>query len=57
MDAKFADGDVVQLVSGGPPMTVQNDRVDGIVSCWWFVGDELRSEAFLPVALRRVELD
>lgn len=34
--AKFADGDVVQLKSGGPVMTVQfSDETRG-VACQWF---------------------
>ena len=48
---RFADGDVVQLKSGGPLMTVQNDRADGYVHCYWFDGVTLLSEVFKPAAL------
>lgn len=39
MAAKFKKGDIVQLKSGGPPMTVANPQayVDE-VTCVWFAG-------------------
>lgn len=35
-DQKFKVGDVVQLCSGGPKMTVESVNENGTVSCVWF---------------------
>lgn len=45
-DPVFAIGDMVELKSGGPPMTVMcADCVD--VECWWFVkGGRLQRRQF-----------
>jgi uncharacterized protein YodC (DUF2158 family) len=32
----FKVGDIVQLKSGGPPMTISDLRKNGKVSCSWF---------------------
>ena len=39
-------GDLVQLKSGGPPMTVREVSDQG-VECRWFDKDRLRSEMFV----------
>ena len=61
---KFEPGDIVQLKSGGPPMTVErvgNDQrtQEETVFCTWFhkVGNrqELHREAFIPVLLEKYE--
>ena len=46
------DGAIVCLVSGGPPMTVQNRRTDDEVCCYWFEGSALREDSFVLPALR-----
>lgn len=50
-------GDVVQLKSGGPLMTVVDDGyAAGAVLCYWFVGLESVSEKiFRPEALKAAE--
>ncbi len=53
MSEKFKAGDVVQLRSGGQPMTVRNAYDMEAVLCQWFEGDVLRSNGFPAVCLRR----
>jgi uncharacterized protein YodC (DUF2158 family) len=36
MDTSFKPGDVVQLNSGGPKMTVEAAQSDGSLRCVWF---------------------
>lgn len=36
---RFSIGDVVHLVSGGPPLTVESVRPDGVACIVWFVDD------------------
>lgn len=61
MEAKIQVGDVVQLKSGGPRMTVQHVGNEGSARCAWF-GDyrgetEKISEAhFAVAALQRVQM-
>ncbi len=47
-EREWNPGDVVRLVSGGPPMTVTSLQLSDplIVSCEWFAGDDLRRDAF-----------
>lgn len=61
---EFEPGDIVQLKSGGPPMTVERIGKDPrtqeeTVFCTWFdkVGkrQELRRENFIPVLLEKYE--
>ena len=55
--AQFKAGDVVELNSGGPDMTVES--VKGVflekdhVECIWFDGHKLRSRSFATVMLRK----
>jgi uncharacterized protein YodC (DUF2158 family) len=51
---EFPVGTMVQLISGGPDMMVDGirDQSDGIVSCEWFAGDELKRDVFDAVNLR-----
>lgn len=52
----FQVGDVVQLKSGGPLMTVQSISVPGFVECVWFpifAGSSLQKEVFLSSSLKR----
>jgi len=56
--ARFEVGDVVQLRSGGPTMTVQEVmEIGGHVRCQWFVEGELRSGIFHPRSLHGVAWD
>lgn len=53
-------GDVVQLMSGGPKMTVENVVYDTAeenysVDCKWFMGDETMEETFVGETLKLVE--
>jgi uncharacterized protein YodC (DUF2158 family) len=58
MMADFKAGEVVQLVSGGPKMTVEDqDDLDGEVRCKWFAGAKLNSGYFQPESLRKVDSD
>ena len=52
----FEIGDVVQLRSGGPKMTVHSLVSDCDVVCQWFEGNEVHEESFPKEALRKVEL-
>ncbi|RTQ52312.1 DUF2158 domain-containing protein [Hymenobacter gummosus] len=62
-DQPFKPGDIVQLKSGGPKMTVE--RKDGFrislpgeadkVDCQWFVGNKLQHGSFYPESLKAVE--
>lgn len=49
----FKIGDVVQLNSGSPALTVDDLRGDGCVSVAWFNGGEVVRDAFLPEELTR----
>lgn len=43
-------GDIVQLASGGMPMTINS--VDGVkIECWWTEGKKQRSHVFNSAAL------
>jgi uncharacterized protein YodC (DUF2158 family) len=52
--AQFNVGDVVQLKSGGPRMTVnrQIGPVGSIFECAWFVGTDLKTGQFSESALQ-----
>ena len=53
MDTTFKPGDVVQLNSGGPKMTVVSAQSDGTLRSVWFQEDGKQdSEVFAQVALR-----
>lgn len=47
----FKTGDVVQLKSGGPEMTVDG-LFGGEVICVWFVGNDCKRETFSQGALK-----
>jgi uncharacterized protein YodC (DUF2158 family) len=50
-------GDIVQLKSGGPKMTVKENSamVGGDLLCQWFSGSKLNHGYFDPETLQRVE--
>jgi uncharacterized protein YodC (DUF2158 family) len=52
----FEIGNVVQLRSGGPKMTVHGLVSDGDVICQWFEGNAVHEESFPREALQKVEL-
>jgi uncharacterized protein YodC (DUF2158 family) len=47
--------DVVQLKSGGPPMTVVKVR-DGVISCGWFDKSTRQMDAFPAEAVHKYEI-
>jgi uncharacterized protein YodC (DUF2158 family) len=49
----FKDGDIVNLVSGGPLMTVEMTRTDGVIPAVWFEGGELHRDCFDPSMLQK----
>jgi uncharacterized protein YodC (DUF2158 family) len=59
-EQSFQPGDIVQLKSGGPKMTVQrkDDFLPRIgqeadkVECQWFVGNKLQHGSFFPESLK-----
>lgn len=53
--SQFKPGDVVQLKSGGPKMTVHHIHGDGDVTCDWFIGHEQRTGTFNHDALQLAE--
>lgn len=50
---EFEAGDIVQIKSGGPDMTVEggSNLEPGNLSCVWFAGDEIRRANFRPECL------
>ena len=50
---EFKIGDVVQLISGGPKMTVNKLTSEGIETLW-FVGDDLLNRLFSKDSLEKV---
>ncbi|MCO5152566.1 MULTISPECIES: YodC family protein [unclassified Shinella] len=48
----FKVGDIVQLKSGGPKMTVVQINSSTIISCSWFAGAKHERGAFHPDALQ-----
>lgn len=46
--AELKEGDVVQLKSGGPCMTISRIDAEGTTKCIWFVGEK-NQEAWFPI--------
>lgn len=44
-------GDVVQLKSGGPKMTIDSLFEDGMARCQWFAGSKLEIGVFPIISL------
>lgn len=55
MAEAFKVGDVVQLKSGGPVMTVETILLGGDVKCQWFARTTLKHAIFEPSALVRAK--
>lgn len=54
--AQLELGEVVQLRSGGPRMTVQEViEIGGNIRCQWFVRGELHTGVFHPRSLQKME--
>ena len=51
---QFKTGDIVQLKSGGPKMTVKTAK-KGEVTCTWFSGSKQQSGWFDPDTLKKIE--
>ncbi len=52
MADQIKPGDVLQLKSGGPKMTVQFTTGEGNWACQWFVGTDLKSGVFPATSLQ-----
>jgi uncharacterized protein YodC (DUF2158 family) len=60
MAQKFKTGDIVQLKSGGPQMTVKEaprEPLGGEIICQWFGGKELEQGWFPPDSLKKADPD
>ena len=61
MKAKFRNGELVRLRSGGPTMTVQEEFFSPFKGreyrCKWFVGDKCESNIFHGDSLEKVRED
>ena len=51
----FKEGDVVQLKSGGPIMTILEIRDNGEVLCQWFYDAILNDNFFKSYAIEKIE--
>ena len=54
-EERFKVGDIVQLKSGGPKMTVEEELGSGDIRCQWFAGSKLSWGDFPAHSLARVE--
>jgi uncharacterized protein YodC (DUF2158 family) len=60
---QFKPGDLVELKSGGPVMTIEKPNFDiyevweGTYSCSWFAGDKHQHNRFAQAALRPAKAD
>lgn len=48
-------GDIVQMKSGGPGMTVAGEDELGLIICEWFVGTSPQSKTFNAAVLKKYE--
>ena len=51
----FGKGDVVQLKSGGPAMTIKKVYPDGSYACQWFVESNLQDGSFVSEMLKHAD--
>lgn len=54
MSNTYKTGDVVSLISGGPPMTISDHSIGGPLtySCQWFDGSKCERGKFLADTLK-----
>ena len=57
MSTAFKAGDVVELKSGGPKMTVAYQHGGGALQCNWFDGSTKKAGSFNPDMLKLVDQD
>lgn len=60
MSTNFSKGNIVQLKSDGPKMTVEqvdNQTIDDsiVIRCQWFVGSKLNDGWFNPESLIKID--
>jgi len=55
MASKFTIGDLVQLKSDGPRMTISNVFTNSYVHTVWFSGHEVKSGEFHSDVLKKVD--
>lgn len=55
MAENFKNGDIVQLKSGGPKMTIDGVDSDFGVHAVWFTGSKRESAHFVPEILKLVD--
>ena len=53
MTERFNVGDIVELISGGPKMAVEEDWGDGTYTCAWFAGAKHNSALFKGRTLKQ----
>jgi len=53
----FKNGDVVQLKSGSPTMTIDTALTSGTVRCKWFAGNDVKVEDFHEESLILAEFN
>jgi uncharacterized protein YodC (DUF2158 family) len=54
-ETPWKPGDLVQMKSGGPPMTVAGQDQLGRIICDWFVGTNQKNGAFNAAVLKKYE--
>lgn len=52
---KIKVGDIVELKSGGPPMTVHSAPANGKIICYFFDSGELKKEEINKLALKKIK--
>jgi uncharacterized protein YodC (DUF2158 family) len=59
MPTQFKPGDIVQLKSGGPKMTVKDSAPtdSNVIYCQWFAGSKLESGAFRSESLQPAPIE
>ena len=59
MDTKFKPGEIVQLKSGGPKMTVKDSAPTdtNVIFCQWFAGSKLEAGVFRSESLQQAPVD
>ncbi len=57
LNAEFQQGDIVRLISGGPPMCVRSSRSDGGVHVTWFFRGKTGEAVYRTKMLMRCDSD